>query len=586
MTNATAYSPFRMFPARLREQIEAALERVIDERWVDRLWRRDTSLWTSDERVAALIGERLGWLDAPADFRGRIDELEAFAQGVRAEGYEAAVVCGMGGSSLAPEVLARSLPLGEAGIRVRVLDSTDPAAVRAAQTASDPLRTLYLIATKSGTTTETLAFLAHFWQLADELHTNIPATTPGQHFVAITDPGRSLEHIPHTDLFRSVFLNPADVGGRFSALTYVGLVPGALLDLDLRTILDDASLMAERCREPEARNPGLWLGVALGELSRAGRNKLTFVIEPRWAALGGWLEQLVAESTGKRGLGIVPVDSEALAGPDAYGDDRVFVRLAGTEHAAWRDDTTDHLEALAAAGQPIIDIALAEGEGLGGEFFRWEFATAICGALLGINPFDEPNVTESKENTGQILDVYRLRGNLPPEEIMVEEPPLRIIGDAPLRLTGDQGTAADELRRHLARARPLGYISVQAFIAPTAERDTALRNVQQLLRDGTGRAATVGYGPRFLHSTGQLHKGGPPTGCFIQLVTDHPDDLPIPGRGETFGMLIDAQALGDFVSLESHELPVIRVHLGDDADAGLEALQAAIRQALNREEDR
>ncbi len=582
MSNATALSPFQMLPTDLREQVEQALQRAVEERWADRLWQRDATLWTTEPSVAALIGERLGWLDAPPDFRDRIEVLEAFARGVRAEGFEAAVVCGMGGSSLAPEVLASAWPRGEAGIPVRVLDSTDPQAVRAAQMASDAQRTLYLIATKSGTTTETLAFLAHFWHVADELHTGIPEAAPGQHFVAISDPGRSLERIPHTDLFREVFLNPADVGGRYSALTYVGLVPAALLDLDLRAVLDDAVLMAERCREPEARNPGLSLGVALGVLARAGRDKLTLVIEPRLAAFGAWLEQLVAESTGKRGVGILPVDGEPLAAPEAYADDRLFVRVAGAGDSEWRRNSGAALERLAAVGQPVIDIVLAEGEGLGGEFFRWQFATAICGAVLGINPFDEPNVTESKQNTDSLLDHYRRTGSLPPEDVLVEDPPLRLIGDAPLRLTGgDHGTAADELRRHLARARPLGYISVGAFIAPTPGRDAALRALQQMLRDGTGRATTVGYGPRFLHSTGQLHKGGPPTGCFIQLVADHPDDLPIPGRRESFGMLIDAEAQGDFVSLEGHELPVMRVHLGDNPDSGLEALRAALEEALS-----
>jgi glucose-6-phosphate isomerase len=582
MTNATALSPFGMLPDGLRGQVGQDLARAVDEHWVDRLWRRDTTLWTSDDSVAATIAGRLGWLDAPTDFRARIDELEAFARGVQAEGFEAALVCGMGGSSLAPEVLARAFALGSTGMPVRVLDSTDPDAVRAAQMATDPQRTLYVIATKSGTTSETLAFLAHFWKLANELHSEVPEAAPGQHFVAITDPGRSLEQIPHTDLFRSVFLNPVDVGGRYSALTYVGLVPAALLGLDLRALIDDAALMAERCREPEARNPGLWLGIALATFARAGRDKLTLVIEPRLASFGAWLEQLIAESTGKRGLGIVPVDGEQLAAPDAYDDDRVFVRLAGTGEGDWRAATTAALGALAAAGQPVIDIELADGEGLGGEFFRWEFATAVCGAALGVNPFDEPNVTESKDNTQRVLEGYRLTGSLPAEDVLVEDPPLRLIGDAPLRLTGgDHGRAADELRRHLARARRNGYIAVQAFIAPSAARDEQLRTIQQLLRDGTGRAATVGYGPRFLHSTGQLHKGGPPSGCFIQLVADHRDDLPIAGRRETFGMLIDAQALGDFISLEHRELPVIRVHLGDDPDAGLDALRAAIREALS-----
>jgi len=580
MTEATALGPANRLPSELREHVATALARAESERWVTRIWARDPTVWTSDQRVAALIDQRLGWLDAPQAFRDRIEELEAFAAGVRGEGFEAVLVCGMGGSSLAPEVLARSFPLGELGIPVRVLDSTDPGQVRAAQASSDPLRTLYLICSKSGATTETLAFLAHFWHVEDELHADIPASAAAQHFGAITDPGR-LKAIPHGDLFREVFINPADVGGRYSALTYVGMVPGVLLGLDLRGLLDDAVLMGERCREPEARNPGLSLGVTLGALARAGRDKLTLAIEPRRATFGAWLEQLVAESTGKRGLGIVPVDGEPLGEPGIYGDDRIFVRIgSATDDGQWRRSTGAALDALAEAGHPVIDIALADGEGLGGEFFRWEFATAVCGAVLGVDPFDEPNVTESKDNTQRVLDQYRDTGGLPTQDPLVSQPPLTLFGDAPLRLTEGHNDVADELARHLDRVRANGYLGLHAYIAPTPERDAALRGIAQLLRDRTRRAVTLGYGPRFLHSTGQLHKGGPPTGCFIQLVADHPDDLPIPGRRETFGTLIDAQAVGDFTSLEAHELPVLRVHLSADPDAGLAALRTALEKAL------
>jgi hypothetical protein len=506
---------------------------------------------------------------------------------VRAEGFEAAVVCGMGGSSLAPEVLARSLPLGPGGLRVTVLDSTDPSAVAAAQSASDPRRTLYLIASKSGTTTETLAFLAHFWHVADELHADIPASRAAEHFVTITDPGRSLEAIPHSDLFRSVFLNPADVGGRYSALTYVGLVPAALMDLDVAALLDDALAMSERCRDEGGDNPGLWLGAVLGALALAGHDKLTFVIEPRLSAFAAWAEQLVAESTGKRGRGIVPIDGEPLGPPAVYGDDRVFVRLGGSADERWRSQTGAALDTLAAAGQPIIDLPLSGGAGLGGEFFRWQFATAVAGALLGVNPFDEPNVAESKANTGRVLGEFHDSGRLPAIEPIALDGPLQLVGDAPLRLSGEPGalmhaprTLSAELRRHLDRLRPDGYLSIHAYLAHTPAREGALRAIQALLRDGTRHAVTLGYGPRFLHSTGQLHKGGPPSGVFVQLTADHPADLPVAGRRETFGTLIDAQALGDFHALETHELPVARIHLGADPESALGALRDALAQAL------
>ena len=576
-------SPLRI-PGPLRPVMDDALRRAVDERWAERLWQRDVTLWSDDPGVGALISDRLGWLDAPTGFRERVEELEAFAAGARSEGFEQAIVCGMGGSSLAPEVLARSLPLAEHGIPIHVLDSTDPAAVAAVRDRFDPSPTLYLIATKSGTTTETLSFLAFFWEVAEEAHGGVPRSLPGEHFVAITDPGKSLEAIPHQEAFRSAFLNPPDVGGRYSALTYVGLVPGALQGIDLRALLDGGAAMAERCRLPGPGNPGVELGVTLGALAREGRDKLTLLIDPAIASFGAWTEQLIAESTGKRGVGVVPVDAEPLGEPDAYGQDRLFVRLAqqpADGHSAeWRRRTDGLLDELATAGHPVVDLAVEEREGLGGEFFRWEFATAIAGAVLGINPFDEPNVTESKDNTRRVLGEFRSTGNLPAGEPLAEEGPLTLYGDSALRLTAGGGGLGAELARHLARVRPSGYVAIQAYLAATPERDTALTEFRRLIRDRTRRATTLGYGPRFLHSTGQLHKGGPRTGCFLQLTVDHPEDLPIPGEQESFGTLIDAQALGDFASLEGHELPIVRVHLGSDPDTGLAALTSVLERSL------
>ena len=460
MHNITVARASRL-PAELQERVDRTLARALAEDWITRLWARDASLWTDDDHVSALITNRLGWLELPQTFADRADTLEAFAQGVRAEGFTAAVVCGMGGSSLAPEVLALSLPRGETGIPVRVLDSTDPTAVRAASTASDPASTLYLIASKSGTTTESLAFLAHFWKLEDDIHSDIPQGLAGAHFAAITDPGKSVDAIPHTDVFREVFLNPEDVGGRYSALTYVGLVPAALMGLDARAILDEAAHMAALCRTTEQMNPGLWLGAAMGTLAAAGRDKLTFVIEPRVASLGSWIEQLVAESTGKHGVGVVPVTGDVPTGPGVYDDDRVFVRLSSGADASWQAATDASLDALAEAGHPVIELELGSGSGaLGAEFFRWEFATAVAGAVLGINPFDEPNVTESKENTRRVLDMFEETGSVPAQEVLAADGPLGLAGDAPLRLTAasaGSGDLAQELRRHLARCRPGGY---------------------------------------------------------------------------------------------------------------------------------
>ena len=538
------------------------LTKAVAQDWAGRVWARDTSVWTADPAVAELIANRLGWLDLPTHFDDEVEELAAFAAAVRDEGFDAALVCGMGGSSLAPDVLAESFGRSDGGITVRILDSTDPAAVAAATAASDPARTLYVISSKSGTTTETLAFLAHFWQAEDDIHPDIPQDAAAQHFVAVTDPVPSLDHIPHHDLLREVFLNPPDVGGRYSALSYVGLVPAALLGLNLPQMLDEAAQMAEDTRSPSADNPGLWLGVTLGALCQAGRDKLTLVIEPGVARLGAWIEQLVAESTGKHGLGMVPVDGETLGAPGVYANDRVFVRISSGANAAWQKVTDAALDVLAGAGHPVVDLTLGEGVGgLGAEFFRWEFATAIVGAVLDINPFDEPNVTESKDNTKRVLETYRHTGTVA----------------LPAALPVDGLAAA--LRAHVAKAKPNGYFAIQAYIAPSPARDAALRTAADALRDATHHAVTVGYGPRFLHSTGQLHKGGAPIGCFIQLTAPHTDDLPIPGWHESFGTLIDAQAAGDFASLEAHGLPVARIDLGDDVDMGLAALADAIKQS-------
>jgi transaldolase / glucose-6-phosphate isomerase len=579
---------------------DAAVERARADRWAERLFDRDPSLWSSDPRVQAAIADRLGWLDAPEHFGEHIPDLEGFGQGIVAAGFRTAVVMGMGGSSLAPEVLARTFGSKEGTLTIEILDSTDPDAVIRVMEALDPLSTLWIVASKSGTTTEPLAFQAAAWARVEEaLESHGSDQSPGELMIAITDPGKSVASIPHHDELRETFLNPPDIGGRYSALTYVGLVPAALMGLDLDPFLANASAMLARSRDPEpTRNPGVSLGLALGVLARAGRDKLTLLPDPEISSFGSWAEQLIAESTGKHGVGIVPVDLEPLGGPAAYGSDRVFVRLsiAGSAGLAAADALVDKLQA---AGHPVIRIHLADTVDLAGEFVRWEVATAIAGAVLGIDPFDQPNVEEAKELTRNVLAAHVAVDKADPEspggwgmasDVEVPEPEvvpilaegdgIVLIGDAPLRLTSGDGTLVGELRRHLARRRPNAYLAIQAFIAPSPERDAAIARIRTLLRDRTGRATTAGYGPRFLHSTGQLHKGGPPTGWFVQLTEDHEQDREIPGWPYTFGQLIAAQAEGDFAAIESHDLPILRVHLGRDPVAGLAALERALAAAL------
>jgi glucose-6-phosphate isomerase len=572
-----------------------------EQRWAERLWDRDTTLWGTDEAVQASASERLGWLDAPDHFTRQIPALEGFARGVREAGFRTAVVMGMGGSSLAPEVLARTFGVADGGIDVRVLDSTDPENVSRVLDGLDPLATLFIVASKSGTTTEPLAFKAEAWaRIQAALEAQDAEQSPGTLMAAITDPGKPFDSIPHHDDLREVFLNPPDVGGRYSALTYVGLVPAALLGLDLDALLANASAMLARCRDPEpAGNPGVALGIALGTLARAGKDKLTFLPDPEIASFGSWAEQLIAESTGKHGVGIVPVDLEPLGAPAVYGEDRVFVRLtlAGSAGLPGADALLVQLEPT---GDAVIRIHLAQPLDIAGEFVRWEVATAIAGVVLGIDPFDQPNVEEAKELTRQRLDALRGDAGSGPSDaaaypagadLDVPEPDtvptlaadrgIVLIGDRTAQANGGgDGDLVSALRRHLDRRLPTAYLALQAFIAPTDARTETLTRIRARLRDATGCATTLGYGPRFLHSTGQLHKGGAPIGWFLQLTADHPVDRPIPGWPYTFGQLIDAQAAGDFAAIESHDLPILRVHLGADPDAGLRALEDALAEAL------
>jgi glucose-6-phosphate isomerase len=570
--------------------VAATLARAADERWGDRLHDRDVTLWSSDPAVQEKIANRLGWLDLPVDFSDQVPALEAFGETTRDAGFTAAIVAGMGGSSLAPAVIATAFGDLEDWLAIRVLDSTDPAAVAAAWEGLDPLATLFIVGSKSGTTTETLAFRADAWErFHDALRAHgVRMESPGEFMVAVTDPGKSLAAIPHQDDMRGVFLNPESVGGRYSALSYVGLLPASLGGIALDPFMASPVGVHARCvaSDPTA-NPGVALGVVLGALANAGRDKLTLVVDPAIGSLGAWLEQLVAESTGKAGVGIVPVDREPLGAPGAYGKDRVFVRIAldGAAAPASGPDGSPAdalLDALAAAGHPLLRFTLTDPIDLAAEFLRWEVATAIAGIVLGVNPFDEPNVTESKENTKRVLEELEHHGGFPREEPLASGNGIALYGDTALRLTAGDGSVVGELRRHLARVRPGGYLAMGAFVAPTAGRAEAINRLRARLRDATGIATTGGFGPRYLHSTGQLHKGGPATGWFLQLTSDHPADLPVHGKHYTFGQLVDAQARGDMEALEAQDLPVLRVHLGADVDAGLAALDAAVAEALRQ----
>ena len=578
------------------ESVMAVADHARRNSWAQRLMDRDVTLWSDDPDVQRSIADRLGWLDAPAHFTDQIAALEGFGDGIRVAGFRTAVVMGMGGSSLAPEVLHRTFGTADGYLDLRVLDSTDPEAVAAIVDDLDPLSTLWIVASKSGTTTEPLAFLADAWARVEEgLALAGSSQRPGEFIVAITDPGKSVGAIPHHDELREVFLNPPDIGGRYAALSYVGLVPASLIGLDLDPLLASASMMVAACREPEPQqNPGLLLGITLGVMARGGRDKLTFVIDPDIASFGAWAEQLVAESTGKHGVGIVPVDQEPLGAAESYGADRVFVSLTLADAP---DPSHGLLDVLAAAGHPVIRVTIDDPMDLGAEFIRWEVATAFAGAVLGIDPFDQPNVEEAKELTRQLLATMGTAGRAGGERSGADgragsdsaddrlRPGAASVDD-PMRPLDIESVGQDVLIEAIraglrSDGRAGRYMAIQAFIAPDDAADATFERIRALVRDRTGMATTFGYGPRFLHSTGQLHKGGAATGWFVQLISAHPLDRDIPGWPYTFGGLIDAQAQGDAGAISSHDLPILRLRLGNDRDADLAMLAQAFAKALD-----
>jgi transaldolase/glucose-6-phosphate isomerase len=574
--------------ARISLRLPAAEQAIVDElgakatqeQWAQRLMDRDTSLWTEDSSVAADIADRLGWLDAPAHFTLQIPALEGFGDGAVDAGFDTAVVMGMGGSSLAPDVLHRTFGTTEGYLDLRVLDSTDPAAVAATVDDLDPLETLWIVASKSGTTTEPQVFQADRWAAVEAALEQRDAEDqkPGEFFVAISDPGKSIAAIPHHDDLREEFLNPPDIGGRYSALTYVGLVPASLIGIDLEALLGAGTAMLDLCREADAtRNPGLQLGLVMGGLARAGRDKLTILADDAISSFGAWAEQLIAESTGKQGTGIVPVDLEPARDPAGYGADRVFVVLSVAGDGGGQ--TAARADALERAGQPVVRIDLDDPIDIAGEMVRWEVATAFAGAVLGINAFDQPNVEDAKNRTRAVLAAAGDKPGSDSSAAAASSPAHDDNAGAIQVAAHDAASLADLLARDLKGIQPPTFVAIQAFIAPSPASDERIAAIREALAT-TKCATTAGYGPRFLHSTGQLHKGGPATGLFLQLTSDHPVDRQVPGWPYTFGRLIDAQARGDREALQAANRTVIHVHLGANLDADLATLEQAIRRAL------
>lgn len=559
-----------------RAAVDAAVARAGAEGWPARLWSRDDRLWGDDPAHRAVARNRLGWLDAPARLRDRRAELEALAAAAAAEGRTRALLLGMGGSSLAPEVLARVFGTRPGRLELAVLDNTSPAAVRAAAAWAAPRTTLFVVASKSGGTIEVASFEAHFFDRARAAL----GEAAGRAFVAITDPGSPLEALARRRGYRATVTAPPDVGGRYSALTEFGMLPAALLGADLAALADagTAEAAASGPGVPVAASPAALLGVALGALARAGRDKLTLALGPGLEPLGPWIEQLVAESTGKQGLGILPVEGEPLAAPAAYGGDRVFVSVSIGPPAR---ETGAALDALAAAGHPLLRWTLPGREALGGEFLRWEIATALAGAVLGVDPFDEPNVTEAKQATQAVLERRAREGRFPDPVVVARdgavllEAPAGVAG-ALSAAAGDAAAPAGWIAALLGAARPGDYVAVLAYLHADAGVRGALEALRAALRARGRFATTLGIGPRFLHSTGQLHKGGPDTGIFLQLTADEGPDEPIPGAPYGFESLRWAQAAGDYEVLERRGRRVVRLRLGADPAGAIRALAGAL----------
>jgi transaldolase/glucose-6-phosphate isomerase len=537
-------------PAKYGTVVEAGLKQLADEELIDRIWAGDHTVWKPDPTE---ISNRLGWLTIANEMMDNVDRLTSFAAELRDVGYSDVVLLGMGGSSLAPQVFSSVFGTADGYLNLTVIDSTDPGMILDAADGLDLSKTLFIVATKSGGTAETLSLFKYFYnQVADE----VGSKNAGEHFVAITDPGSRLIDMAQKYEFRDVFLNNPHIGGRYSALSYFGLLPAALIGVDITRLLDQARIAAINGQESSTvtANVAAVLGVFMGELALKGVDKLSLIISPSIASFGDWVEQLIAESTGKEGKGILPVVGEASASPETYGADRLFVYLK----LDGEDTHNKAIDALEKAGHPVARLSLADRYELGRQFFLWELATAVAGACLGIQPFNQPNVESAKVAAREMIAAYQKSGSLPESETHSPSP--------------------ESLETFLQEAQPGDYVAIQAYIKPSAEADAALNELRLGIRKSTGLPVTVGYGPRFLHSTGQLHKGDSGNGHFIQLTADMPQDIPIPDEagkeasGITFGVLKTAQALGDAAALRDAGRRVIHYDLSDDIVGGLAAL--------------
>jgi transaldolase/glucose-6-phosphate isomerase len=564
-------------PAALAASVKTNLEdwRAGDK--VRRMWKHDASLWTGTDEA-----NWLGWLDITAEQIARGEKLRAAVADVKKENFTDILLLGMGGSSLCPDVLRVTFGKIAGFPQLHVLDSTDPAQVKAFENEVDLARTIFIVSSKSGTTLEPNIFKQYFFERVKQ---TIGADKAGSRFIAITDPGSKMQQVAEGDHFRHIFPGLPSIGGRYSALSNFGVVPAAIMGLDLSRFLGRTQEMVEACGAgvPADQNPGVVLGIILGTAARNGRDKVTLITSPGISSLGAWLEQLMAESTGKQGKGIVPIDREDVGPPEVYGNDRVFayVRLESSPDKA----QDAKVAALEQAGHPVVRILLGDVYDLGQEFFRWEIATAVAGSVIGINAFNQPDVEASKIATRNLTNEYEKTGSLPAEKPVIEDNGIKLFTDpvnaeALAKAAGSDKSLAGYLRAHIKRVGAGDYFALLAYIHMDEKHETLLQKLRQALRDKKRVATCLEFGPRFLHSTGQAYKGGPNSGVFLQVTCDDAADLPVPGQTYTFGVVKAAQARGDFQVLAERGRRALRVHLGKDLASGLARLSVAFHEAL------
>jgi transaldolase/glucose-6-phosphate isomerase len=560
----------------LEKEVLATFDSIDEKQITKLLFAKNPNLWNKDAEQVKDISQRLGWLTLPDDFTKNVEMLNAFVLKVKEEGYTHAVLLGMGGSSLCSEVARETYGTTKGYLELLVLDNTDPAAILEVENKINIDKTLFIVASKSGNTEETLSFFHYFYHQLEKKKAN----KPGDNFVAITDANTPLVKVAEQYKFRKIFVNPSDLGGRYSVLSDFGLVPMALMGIDINAFLSNAKQMESGCDSvAAATNPGVSLGVVLGICQKHGRDKVTFVLSSSISSFGYWVEQLLAESTGKEGRGLIPVNGESIGTPEVYGKDRVFVHMyLSTDN---NDADGKKVKALEEAGHPIVRIKVANKLALGGEYYRWEIATAIAGILIGINPFDQPNVEESKKNTHELLEGWAKEGSFKKAQPLLQLENISVYSGKKTEQIASKHheSIGDLVNNFTSKSKPNDYIALLPYFLMTEHRTKILQDWRQEMRDELKVATTLLNGPRYLHSTGQLHKGGPDSGLYIILVADEEKDLPIPSEKFGFETLHQAQALGDFRSLDDKGRRVIRIHLGKDIDAGLAKLHQSIKEA-------